>query len=197
MLRLLSSFLLFGLANTLVAAPVCPSTSGTTTDCGYVLTINSDESLTGAEVPGAAPYDGSDDALIGLVNNSSSVYNGSFTLSGSGNGGGLFAFDGDGICGYVPASYCSTAAASTGYEGPLNTFSNITSAVDSEDTGTVNVTGLVAGASTFFSLEGSPSSINSGGGPVIVGSSPEPSTITTLGVGLVGLVYAAKRRRRT
>ncbi len=141
-------------------AAVCPSTASTNTDCGYLITISSGGTITGAAVLGALPYDGSDDALIGVINNSGALYNGSFTLSGSGNGGGLFAFDGDGICAYVVAPYCATAA--TGYEGPLNTFTGINA---SGTMGTVVINGLADGATTFFSLESSPASINNGGGP--------------------------------
>ena len=71
----------------------------------------------------------------------------------------IFAFDGDGICTYVSASYCATAT--TKYEGPGVTFSGINS---SGTTGTVNVSNLAAGATTYFSLEGSPASISAGGG---------------------------------
>ncbi|MEO8737626.1 MAG: hypothetical protein ABI380_13945, partial [Edaphobacter sp.] len=99
--------------NSAWGASICPTTSSTNTDCGFVITIGVGDVITGAAVAGANPYDGADDALIGVVNNSGTVFNGSFTLSGSGNGGGLFAFDRDGICGYVAASYCSSAP--TGY----------------------------------------------------------------------------------
>ena len=140
MLKSLSCLLFFTLSGTLWAGSVCPSTSNTNTDCGYVITLNADGSLTGAAVSAADPYDGNDDALIGFVNNTSSIYNGSFTLSGTGNGGGLLAFDGYGICVYAAASYCSTAL--TGYEGPLNTFSDINEVAD---TGTINIAVLQLG----------------------------------------------------
>jgi hypothetical protein len=138
-----------------LSAAVCPTTPNTNTDCGYILTIGPGGVISGAPVAGANPYDGADDALIGIVNKSGATFTGSISLSGSGNGGGLFAFDGDGICSYVPAAYCATAA--TGYEGPLVTFSNITAGGLS---GKVNVNGLADGASTYFALEGSPASIN-------------------------------------
>ena len=190
MYKILPLFLLIGLASTVMASPVCPVTSNTNSDCGYILTINADSSVTGMVVPNASPYDGNDDALIGVINNSTATFTAGISLSGSGNGGGLFAFDGDGICSYVSASYCSTAP--TGYEGPTTTFSKINAA---QDTGTVSFTGLLPGTSTFFSLEGSPASINGGGGPVIGPSTPEPGTISLLATGMLGLVYAMRRRR--
>ncbi len=51
------------------AAAVCPSTANTNTDCGFIVTVQPDGSRTGSLVPGARPYDGSDDALVGVVNN--------------------------------------------------------------------------------------------------------------------------------
>ncbi len=174
------------------SASVCPSTVNTNTDCGFILTVGPGAAVTGVSVPNANPYDGTDDALIGVINSSGAVFNGSITLQGSGNGGGLFAFDGDGICAYVTAAYCSTAK--TGYEGPLNTFTNITSTATYADTGTVVFSGLADGASTYFSLEGSPASI---GSPVILGSSPEPGTISLLGLGLAGACLLTLRKRRS
>lgn len=173
-------------------AAVCPTTANTNTDCGYIITIGPGGVLTGSPVAGANPYDGSDDALIGVVNNSGATYTGSFTLTGSGNGGGLFDFDGDGICTYTNAAYCG--GTTFGYEGPLNTFSGITTTSMFHDTGTVNITGLADGGTTYFSLESSPASINGGGGIIIGGPVPEPSTFFLLGTGALGL--AANLRRR-
>ena len=187
-----------GVCTQLPAASICPATASTNTDCSFIITIGSGGSISGAQVPGANPYDGSDDALIGVINNSGAAFTGPITLSGTGNGGGLFAFDGDGICAFtstnsVSLSYCSSLkSGSSGYEGPLNTFTGISS---NGTTGTVSISGLANGATTFFSLESSPASTNGGTGPVIVGSTPEPATLSLIGSGLLGL-FLLKRRNR-
>ena len=168
-------------------AAICPTTVNTNTDCGYILTIGPGGVVTGAAVAGANPYDGSDDALIGVINNSGSVFSGSIHLSGSGNGGGLFGFDGDGICAYVTASYCNTAA--TGYEGPDNTFANY---VADDTMGDVVFSSLGVGATSFFSLEGSPASINITPG----GQTPEPSSFLLLGTGVLGVAARLRSRFR-
>lgn len=87
------------------AAAICPTTSNTNTDCGYILTIQPDGTVTGSSVANARPYDGSDDVLVGVVNDSSSTFTGPVTLSSMRD---IFGFDGDGICYYTKASYCSS-----------------------------------------------------------------------------------------
>ena len=178
------------------AAPIFPragqSTNGpaitiTLTDSGPTLTTNSDQT-----------YDGNDDVEIALINSSSTTQS-FITLSGTGNGGGLFAFDGDGIGNgnYIDANTGlptpGNPADTTGYAGPGITFSNIS---PDETFGQVNFN-LAPGASTYFSLESSPSSINNGGGPVIGGGGgtavPEPASLAVIGSGLLGLL--AYRRR--
>src|SRR5665213_4563429 len=62
---------------------VCPTTVSTNTDCGFIITIGPGGSISGAAVPNANPYDGSDDALVGVVNNSGLPYTGSFSITAS------------------------------------------------------------------------------------------------------------------
>ena len=177
-------------------AAICPTTANTNSDCGYVITINPGDVITGSLVTvggsPANPYDGNDDALIGVVNNSGSTFTGAIHLSGDGNGGGIFGFDGDGICTYTPASYCSTAA--TGYEGPDNTFANYLA----DDTmGDVVFSPLAAGATTFFSLEGSPASLVIPLPPTPpTGQTPEPGSIILLGTGALGAAQQLRSRLR-
>jgi N-acetylmuramoyl-L-alanine amidase len=92
------------------------------------------------------PYDGDDDALVGVVNKSGATV---FGISLTGNG--IFGFDGDGLCTFIACSWPHP----TGYEGPGMSFTVINA-----NRGTVNFTGagLADGASTFFSLENSPQS---------------------------------------
>ena len=111
------------------------------------------------------------------------------TLSGSGKGGGIFGFEGDGIWIYTNATYCSTAQ--TGYEGPLNTFTNIST---DQTTGTVDFStgsGIPVGGTSFFSLEGSPASI---GQITIPNPVPEPMSLAMLGVGVGSLLLTRRRR---
>ncbi len=165
---------------TVWAGSICPAGNGgatgfahnpdsSATGCNVVITINADRS-TSVVLKDAAPYDLSsngDDMLIGVVNNSSSTVP-SITLSGS----SIFGLENDGICNYsfVGNTYCLTNApggtSSTGtlgsgnngvdpydYYGPMTTFT-----IANSGSGTVNFSPvLTPGASTYFSLEGSPS----------------------------------------
>ena len=185
----IAAFVGFGSA---AQAAICPTTFSTNTDCAFILTIAANGTITGSAVPGANPYDGSDDALVGVINNMSTAFIGSITLSGSGNGGGIFAFEGDGICVYTGDSYCSSAP--TGYEGPINTFANINALGTMGDV-VFGGNGLAAGATTFFSLESSPSSITGNGGITVGGGVPEPATWALMLVGFLSVGFAMRRRQ--
>jgi len=148
---------LTGAASAATPTGVCPAV-GHATDCGVLITIGATGSVTIQNEGNGNPYDGHDDTLIGVVNDSTASL-ASITLTSTED---IFGFDGDGICTYAShdsaLSYCTSANDPThpdtlgaDYEGPINTFSNIT---DHDTKGEVDFTGgLAGGSSTFFSLE--------------------------------------------
>ncbi len=166
-----------------LAAPVCPA-FGAATDCNILLTVNPDGSLTASAGASPGTYDGSDDVLVGIVNNSSSVVN-SVTLSSPGID--IFGFDSDGINTYgAPGN----STDNTGYGGPLSYFSNISS---NSSSGVVNFLGGLAanGGTTYFSLEEAITFSQITG---TTGATPEPGTWVMLGTGALGLAGSLRRR---
>ncbi len=125
---------------------ICPKIGLDTGGCQTVIVINPDGSPTIATNPGpnSGPFDGSEDSLIGVQNNSGQPIS-SLPLAGT----DIFAFDGDGLCTFTADITCTWPNPTT-YEGPNTSFS-ITDASD----GSVNFTGGLADqASAYFSLEG-------------------------------------------
>ena len=178
------------------AAP-CPNINGVTT-CNVVITAGPGGSFT-TTVPNPNPYDGSDDNLVGIINNSGSTIT-SLSFVGSGQGGGLFAFDSDGLQSYVPGA--GGAPDGTGYGGKVSStansdpagandfFTNIHTTAVFHDSGTVVfANGIPNGGSAYFSLE-SPPSIN-----ITPTPTPEPASLALLGAGLAGLGLARRRRQ--
>jgi Ca2+-binding RTX toxin-like protein len=120
---------------------------GSDTSCAILIVINSDGSKSVLVDASQGPYDGSDDTLAALQNDSSSAVS-SIDLSSSTQD--IFGFEGDGICTVTPQpSGCPFGP--TGYEGPNNSYSNISSDAHS---GRVNFTTAVPpGGSAYFGLE--------------------------------------------
>jgi hypothetical protein len=138
------------------AAPTPPFTEcpviGSSPSCEILLVVNPDNSVSVLGDPKVGPFDGNDDTLVGILNDSTTAVR-AVTVSGSGSG--LSQFDGDGICSgdygtWAKSSGCPYGP--TGYEGPGTSFVTSSSLPDSAE---VDFTkGLAPGASAYFSLEG-------------------------------------------
>src|SRR6266566_1413992 len=93
----LLSVMLMAVAGGASAQPVppfsqCPSV-GLDTSCGILIVYNPDGSRITLVDPTQPPYDGIEDTLVGVQNDSTSS-----VASTALTGVGIFAFDGDGLC---------------------------------------------------------------------------------------------------
>jgi hypothetical protein len=155
------------------------------TGCNELLTISSTGAVS-IVVEQTAPYDGSEDNLIGVVDNYTGGSVGSIALS---SGQPIFSFDGDGIDTYVSGS---DASDTSGYGGPNAYFTAINGALTA---GTVDFsTALTNGQTTYFSLELAPTAGNSGITGTVGGVVPEPNSLMLLGTGVLGLAGMIRRK---
>lgn len=165
---------------------VCPAIGTlSTTDCNVEIFAGSGGSFATIGPNLLSPYDGIEDTLVGIVNNSGNTIS-SLTFNGS----NLFGFDGDGLqtygigLGNDPTGYGGMTS------GGQNTF--FTSIICC-NTGTVvfGSSGIPNGGWAYFSLEEAPS-LNLT--PVSV---PEPGSLALFGLGLLGLGFFAWRRSKS
>jgi len=193
----------WGAGGETVAASYLTDTGGTgpnynnaTAACNVLITFNSNGSVTTTNPNGAGFYDsGTDDNLVGIVNNSGHSIS-SVVLSSASTD--IFGFEGDGICtsggtltfaqtsGAPAAGACTGATDPNGYGGPGVTYSGINGAAT---LGTVNFAGGIAsGGAGWFSLEG-PVALD-----LVVNPTPEPGTLTLVGAGCLALGFFRRRR---
>jgi len=188
-------------AGTLSASPLytqCPAV-GANTGCQFLITVNADGSVSIAmdpNPPNNGPYDGTDDTLVGLQNNSNQAVM-AFPLSSNET---VFGFDNDGPCTALPKpAPCPSSAGfppdTTGYGGPGVTYSNISA---DKTSGTVNFSpGIAPGASAWFGLEEtltSTSQIVIGNPTTEPAAVPEPTMTFIIG-GSLAVIGLLRRRR--
>ncbi len=139
--------------------PQCPAI-GNNQGCSQLIVVNPGGAVV-VKVDPAAPslgYDGVEDTLIGLQNNSGHSIS---SINLASPAATIFGFDGDGLCN--PSAWPSAPAVTpsncpgpqgfgpTGYEGPNNTFTNVSL---NQLTGTVQFTSPIApGGSAYWGLE--------------------------------------------
>jgi hypothetical protein len=125
----------------------CPSV-GYAPTCDILLNVNADNSVSVLTDPSVGPYDGGDDTLVGIVNNSDAPVP-AITVNGPGTF--LSVFDGDGLCSFWN-SPAGCPFGGTGYEGPGTSLRTDPSLPDEAEVDFNPA--LQPGQTAYFSLEG-------------------------------------------
>uniref|UniRef100_Q024G6 Conserved repeat domain n=1 Tax=Solibacter usitatus (strain Ellin6076) TaxID=234267 RepID=Q024G6_SOLUE len=146
-------------------ANVCPqpSVSGNAAYQALVATLGTcnlsivvTNSSTTSTIANTAPFDGTEDQLIGVTNNSTGTIT-SIVVSNPAASPAIFALDNDGICLFQPfisnSQPCNSAApGAQNYAGSASSYTGINAA---QNTGTINFSpGIPPGGTAYFSLEG-------------------------------------------
>jgi hypothetical protein len=129
----------------------CPGI-GASPGCEILLVVNADNTVSVQGDPSVGPFDGNDDTLVGIINNSTTAVK---AVTVSGPSSGLSGFDGDGICSGGYGSWNGSSGCpygKTGYEGPGTSFVTSQSLPDSAEVDFA--AGLAPGGKAYFSLEG-------------------------------------------
>jgi hypothetical protein len=158
----------------------CPAL-GFDSGCAILIVVEPGGSLVSYADPSQGPFDGIEDTLIGVQNESSSTVE-SIALQGT-TFPGIFEFDEDGLCsgrnesgeaGFVPPP-AGCPFGPTGYEGPNTSFT-----IANGNEGTVDFLegSLAPGKSAYFSLEGV-INLSCSGSSCTVGGEAAETTLTT------------------
>jgi hypothetical protein len=197
----------------------CPAVGADTAGCEMLVSVTAVSSLgvgtaffVATNSPDQGPFDGVEDTLIGIQNNSLVNALKSITLTSSSTA--IAGFDGDGACigTYAPgptAAQCLggvfTSTDPNDYESAGVTFSGFTSG---GSTITINFAGAGLAASNgtscgsaWFDVENAPTAGSFGGGTAgttcasVGPGTPEPASAMLLAPGLVALALLARKRR--